>query len=175
MQASPGSTEKEETLRSFVTDVTEKTGKALSLVIVDQEKCFRYGYALKIEALKGQLTGYQGEIIHPGYKSFCKMVSLTSRGMCWSIVLQHFCLGSVWGHSSDFPLCSRAQNPLRRRKSGMANKQAKEKHQQKRESSTGLMVSRVDMEEVRASYSPAFCTCSGVLTGYVGRSPTETK
>ncbi|XP_021068510.1 crossover junction endonuclease EME1 [Mus pahari] len=81
-QASPGSTEKgKETLRSFVTDVTAKTGKALSLVIVDQEKCFR------------------------------------------------------------------PQNPLRRRKSGTANKQAKEKHQQRQDSSTGLMVSRVDMEE----------------------------
>lgn len=150
MQASPSSTEKgKETLRSFVTDVTAKTGKALSLVIVDQEKCFRYGYALKIEALKGQLTGYQGEIIHPGYKSFCKMVSLTSCGMCWSVVLQHFCLGSGWGYS-DFPLCSRPQNPPRRRKSGTANKQAKAKHQQRQESSTGLMVSRADMEKVRA-------------------------
>lgn len=81
-QASPSSTEKgKETLRSFVTDVTAKTGKALSLVIVDQEKCFR------------------------------------------------------------------PQNPPRRRKSGMANKQAKAKHQQRQESSTGLMVSRADMEK----------------------------
>ncbi|XP_052053044.1 crossover junction endonuclease EME1 isoform X1 [Apodemus sylvaticus] len=80
-QGRPGSTEKgKETLRGFVTDVTARTGKALSLVIVDQEKCFR------------------------------------------------------------------AQNPLRR-KSGMANKQAKEKHQQRQEASTRLMVSRVDMEE----------------------------
>lgn len=47
MQGSPGSTEKgKETLRGFITDVTARTGKALSLVIVDQEKCFRYGYAL---------------------------------------------------------------------------------------------------------------------------------
>lgn len=37
----------------------------------------------------------------------------------------------------------------------MANKQAKEKHQKRRESSTRLMVSRVDMEEVRTSCSPA--------------------
>ncbi|XP_028628206.1 crossover junction endonuclease EME1 [Grammomys surdaster] len=80
-QGSPGSTEKgKETLRGFVTDITARTGKALSLVIVDQEKCFR------------------------------------------------------------------AQNP-QRRKSGMANKQAKGKHQQRQESSTRLMVSRVDMEE----------------------------
>uniref|UniRef100_A0A8C6MPE5 Structure-specific endonuclease subunit EME1 n=1 Tax=Mus spicilegus TaxID=10103 RepID=A0A8C6MPE5_MUSSI len=81
-QASPSSTEKgKETLRSFVTDVTAKTGKALSLVIVDQEKCFR------------------------------------------------------------------PQNPPRRRKSGTVNKQAKGKHQQRQESSTGLMVSRADMEK----------------------------
>ncbi|XP_028724807.1 crossover junction endonuclease EME1 [Peromyscus leucopus] len=41
-QGSPGNTEKgKETLRGFVTDVTARTGKALSLVIVDQEKCFR--------------------------------------------------------------------------------------------------------------------------------------
>lgn len=81
-QGNPGSTEKgKETLRGFVTDVTARTGKALSLVIVDQEKCFR------------------------------------------------------------------AQNPPKRRKSGMANKRAKEKHQQRQESSTRLMVSRVDMEE----------------------------
>lgn len=86
----PGSTEKgKETLRGFVTDVTARTGKALSLVIVDQEKCFR------------------------------------------------------------------AQNPPKRRKSGMANKRAKEKHQQRRESSTRLMVSRVDMEEVRTPCGPA--------------------
>ncbi|XP_038184495.1 crossover junction endonuclease EME1 [Arvicola amphibius] len=70
-----------ETLRGFVTDVTAKTGKALSLVIVDQEKCFR------------------------------------------------------------------AQNPPRKRKSGMANKQAKEKQQKRQESSTRLMMSRLDMEE----------------------------
>ncbi|XP_031207151.1 crossover junction endonuclease EME1 [Mastomys coucha] len=80
-QGSPGSTEKgKETLQGFVTDVTARTGKALSLVIVDQEKCFR------------------------------------------------------------------AQNPPRR-KSGKANKQAKEKHQQRQETSTSLLVSRVDMEE----------------------------
>ena len=104
MQGNPGSTEEgKETLRGFVTDVTARTGKALSLVIVDQEKCFRYGYALKIEALKGQLMGYQGELIHPGHKAFCKMVSLTSRGICWSTVLQYFGLGSVLGCSSDFP------------------------------------------------------------------------
>lgn len=42
-QGSPGSSEKaKETLKGFVTDVTARTGgKALSLVIVDQEKCFR--------------------------------------------------------------------------------------------------------------------------------------
>lgn len=63
----PGSTEKgKETLRGFVTDVTARTGKALSLVIVDQEKCFRYGYAQKIEGLKEQLMGVQGEIIRSG-------------------------------------------------------------------------------------------------------------
>lgn len=96
MQGNPGSTEKgKETLRGFVTDVTARTGKALSLVIVDQEKCLRYGYALKIEDLKGQLMVSQGEIIRPGYKAFCKVVSLTSREICWSIVLQYFCLGSV--------------------------------------------------------------------------------
>nr|KAF6295553.1 essential meiotic structure-specific endonuclease 1 [Myotis myotis] len=41
-QGGPGSTEKgKETLRSFVADITARTaGKALSLVIVDQEKCF---------------------------------------------------------------------------------------------------------------------------------------
>ncbi|KAL2765242.1 crossover junction endonuclease EME1 isoform 2 [Daubentonia madagascariensis] len=41
-QGSLGNTEKgKETLRSFVTDITARTaGKALSLVIVDQEKCF---------------------------------------------------------------------------------------------------------------------------------------
>ncbi|XP_054441499.1 crossover junction endonuclease EME1 isoform X2 [Pteronotus mesoamericanus] len=41
-QGSIGSTEKgKETLRSFVTDITARTaGKALSLVIVDPEKCF---------------------------------------------------------------------------------------------------------------------------------------
>ncbi|XP_050013028.1 crossover junction endonuclease EME1 isoform X1 [Alexandromys fortis] len=81
-QGSTSITEKgKETLRGFVTDVTAKTGKALSLVIVDQEKCFR------------------------------------------------------------------AQNPPRKRKSGMANKQAKEKQQKRQESSTRLMVSRLDMEE----------------------------
>ncbi|XP_021086179.1 crossover junction endonuclease EME1 isoform X2 [Mesocricetus auratus] len=81
-QGSPGSTEKgKETLEGFVTDVTARTGKALSLVIVDQEKCFR------------------------------------------------------------------AQNPPRRRKSGMANKQAKEKQQKRQESSARLMMSRVDLEE----------------------------
>ncbi|XP_057631950.1 crossover junction endonuclease EME1 isoform X2 [Chionomys nivalis] len=81
-QGSTSITEKgKETLRGFVTDVTAKTGKALSLVIVDQEKCFR------------------------------------------------------------------AQNPPRKRKSGMANKQAKEKQQKRQESSTRLMMSRLDMEE----------------------------
>lgn len=41
-QGSLGSTEKgKETLRSFVTDITARTaGKALSLAIMDQEKCF---------------------------------------------------------------------------------------------------------------------------------------
>ncbi|CAO2644897.1 Crossover junction endonuclease EME1 [Lemmus lemmus] len=81
-QRSTSITEKgKETLQGFVTDVTAKTGKALSLVIVDQEKCFR------------------------------------------------------------------AQNPPRKRKSGMANKQAKEKQQKRQESSTRLMMSRLDMEE----------------------------
>lgn len=49
MQGSLGSMEKgKETLRSFVTDITAKTeGKALSLVIVDQEKHLRYGFVLK--------------------------------------------------------------------------------------------------------------------------------
>ncbi|KAM5149374.1 crossover junction endonuclease EME1 isoform 1-T2 [Callospermophilus lateralis] len=42
-QGSPGSARKEkDTLQGFVTDVTARTaGKAVSLVIVDQEKCFR--------------------------------------------------------------------------------------------------------------------------------------
>ncbi|CAH6775931.1 crossover junction endonuclease EME1 [Phodopus roborovskii] len=81
-QGSPGSTKKgKDTLEGFVTDVTARTGKALSLVIVDQEKCFR------------------------------------------------------------------AQNPPKRRKSGMAKKQAKEKQQKRQESNTRLMMSRVDMEE----------------------------
>lgn len=160
MQGSPGSTEKgKETLQGFVTDVTARTGKALSLVIVDQEKCFRYGCALKIEALKGTPHGFSREVIHPGYyKAFCKMVSLTSHGICCLVVLQLFCLGLVQGSSSDFPLCSRAQNPPRRRKSGKANKEAKEKHQQRQETSTSLLVSRVDMEEVRTSWSPAQVT-----------------
>lgn len=81
-QGSPGSTENgKETLQGFVTDATARTGKALSLVIVDQEKCFR------------------------------------------------------------------AQNPPRRRKSGMANKQAREKQQKRQESCARLMVSRLVMEE----------------------------
>lgn len=48
-QGSLDSTEEgKETLRSFVTDITARTaGKALTLVIVDQEKCFRFGYVLK--------------------------------------------------------------------------------------------------------------------------------
>lgn len=38
-----------ETFQGFVTDITARTaGKALSLVIVDQEKCFRFGFALVI-------------------------------------------------------------------------------------------------------------------------------
>ncbi|XP_008836564.1 crossover junction endonuclease EME1 [Nannospalax galili] len=42
-QGSPGSTEKEkETLQGFITDIAARTGgKTVSLVIVDQEKCFR--------------------------------------------------------------------------------------------------------------------------------------
>ncbi|KAM6174629.1 crossover junction endonuclease EME1 [Erethizon dorsatum] len=42
-QGSPGSSEnRKETLEGFVTDITARAGgKALSLVIVDQEKCFR--------------------------------------------------------------------------------------------------------------------------------------
>ncbi|KAM4844770.1 crossover junction endonuclease EME1 [Thomomys bottae] len=82
-QGSPNSSEKEkETLRGFVTDVTARTeGKALSLVIVDQEKSFS------------------------------------------------------------------TQNPPRKKKQGAASKQAKEKKQQRQEPSTGLVVSRVDMEE----------------------------
>ncbi|KAM5273433.1 crossover junction endonuclease EME1 [Ctenodactylus gundi] len=70
-----------DTLRGFIADVTVRTGgKALSLVIVDQEKCFR------------------------------------------------------------------TQNPSRKRKQGVANQRGKEK-QQRQESSTQPMVSRVDMEE----------------------------
>ncbi|KAM8813644.1 crossover junction endonuclease EME1 [Rhynchonycteris naso] len=48
-QGGLGSTEKgKETLRSFVTDITAKTsGKALSLVIVDQEKCFSAPHPLR--------------------------------------------------------------------------------------------------------------------------------
>jgi hypothetical protein len=50
MQGSPGSTkEGKETLQDFVTNITARTGgKALSLVIVDREKCFRFGFAWKI-------------------------------------------------------------------------------------------------------------------------------
>lgn len=49
MQGSLGSTEKgKETLRSFVTDITARTaGKALSLVILDQETCYRFGFVLE--------------------------------------------------------------------------------------------------------------------------------
>lgn len=49
MQGSLGSTEEgKETLQSFVTDITARTaGKDLSLVIVDPEKCFRFGFVLK--------------------------------------------------------------------------------------------------------------------------------
>ncbi|XP_048645120.1 LOW QUALITY PROTEIN: crossover junction endonuclease EME1 [Marmota marmota marmota] len=81
-QGSPGSARKgKDTLQGFVTDVTARTaGKAVSLVIVDHEKCFR------------------------------------------------------------------AQNPPRRRKQGASSKQAKEK-QQRREPSTGPVVSRVEVEE----------------------------
>lgn len=48
-QGSLGSTEEgKKTLRSFVTDITARTaGKALSLVIVDPEKCFRFGFVLE--------------------------------------------------------------------------------------------------------------------------------
>lgn len=48
-QGSLGSNEKgKETLRSFVTDITARTaGKALSLVIMNQEKCFRFGFVLE--------------------------------------------------------------------------------------------------------------------------------
>lgn len=48
-QGSVGGTEKgKETLRSFVTDATARAaGKALSLVIVDQEKRFRFELVLK--------------------------------------------------------------------------------------------------------------------------------
>nr|XP_027780402.1 crossover junction endonuclease EME1 [Marmota flaviventris] len=81
-QGSPGSARKgKNTLQGFVTDVTARTaGKAVSLVIVDHEKCFR------------------------------------------------------------------ALNPPRRRKQGASSKQAKEK-QQRREPSTGPVVSRVEVEE----------------------------
>lgn len=49
-QGSPGSSEnRKETLGGFVTDVTARAkGKALSLVIVDQEKCFRFGFSLRL-------------------------------------------------------------------------------------------------------------------------------
>lgn len=48
-QGSLGSTEEgKKTLESFVTDITARTaGKDLSLVIVDPEKCFRFGFVLK--------------------------------------------------------------------------------------------------------------------------------
>uniref|UniRef100_A0A8C9AP41 Structure-specific endonuclease subunit EME1 n=1 Tax=Prolemur simus TaxID=1328070 RepID=A0A8C9AP41_PROSS len=97
-QGSLGNTEKgKETLRGFVTDITARTaGKALSLVIVDQEKCF-------------------------------------------SLELLSF---------FHFLPCSSAQNPPRRRKQGVANKQAKEKQQQRQPKATlGSMVSRVHVEE----------------------------
>uniref|UniRef100_A0A2K6FYW6 Structure-specific endonuclease subunit EME1 n=1 Tax=Propithecus coquereli TaxID=379532 RepID=A0A2K6FYW6_PROCO len=96
-QGSLGNTERgKETLWGFVTDITARTaGKALSLVIVDQEKCF------SLELL-----------------------------------------------SFHFLPCSSAQNPPRRKKQGVANKQAKEKQQQRQpEATLGSMVSRVDMEE----------------------------
>lgn len=58
MQGSPGSTEEgKETLQGFVTSVTSRTGKALSLVIVDQEKCCRYGYVPLKEAAHGLSRG----------------------------------------------------------------------------------------------------------------------
>ncbi|XP_073902099.1 crossover junction endonuclease EME1 isoform X2 [Castor canadensis] len=47
----------------------------------------------------------------------------------------------------DREKCFRTQNPPRRRKSGVVNKQAKEKQQRLQEPSTRSMVSRVDMEE----------------------------
>lgn len=49
MQGSVGGPEKgKETLRSFVTNITARAaGKALSLVIVDQEKCFRFEAVLE--------------------------------------------------------------------------------------------------------------------------------
>lgn len=49
LQGSLGGPEKgRETLRSFVTDATARAaGKALSLVIVDQEKCFRFELVLE--------------------------------------------------------------------------------------------------------------------------------
>lgn len=48
-QGSLGGSEKgKETLRSFVADTAARTaGKALSLVIVDQEKCFRFEFGLE--------------------------------------------------------------------------------------------------------------------------------
>ncbi|KAM9597518.1 crossover junction endonuclease EME1 [Trichechus inunguis] len=98
-QGSLDTTEKgKETLRSFVTDITTKTaGKALSLVIVDQEKCFSGAAVL-----------------------------------------------------FDFLPCCSAQNPPRRRKQGVTNReQPKEKKQRQPEANTGPvpLVTRVDLEE----------------------------
>lgn len=61
-QGSLGDAEKgKETLRSFVTDATARTaGKALSLVIVDQEKCFRFELVFEMKHEKGQLSGLPG-------------------------------------------------------------------------------------------------------------------
>lgn len=67
MQGSLGCTEKgKETLRSFVTDITARTaGKALSLVIVDQEKYFRFEFVLKTWHPKGQLLGQWENLFIP--------------------------------------------------------------------------------------------------------------
>ncbi|XP_058416683.1 crossover junction endonuclease EME1 isoform X3 [Diceros bicornis minor] len=94
-QGSLGSTEKgKETLRSFVTDVTARTaGKALSLVIVDQEKSFRFGFSIK----GGNSWPNRGEFIHPRSGSLCKIASLTRPVRCSGPLFSHpFCLSSAW-------------------------------------------------------------------------------
>ncbi|XP_070339142.1 crossover junction endonuclease EME1 isoform X1 [Equus asinus] len=120
-QGSLGSTEKgKETLRSFVTDITARTaGKALSLVIVDQEKSFRVPDKPCGTLWSSLLTPLLPEL---------------------SLELLPF--------FDVLPCCS-APNPPRRRKQGVANRElAKEKKQQRqREANPGPLVSRVDIEE----------------------------